>query len=141
MSVVAFECHLKFNSLCRESYWKGQLSTIDHLVLISSDDLFSILNILFTFVKKQSALTRRSTVLSLPLQLVFLGLNFKVVKFECPWNIKVNISLAFYKWLTNIQWPYSQHFIYSKLKDGPNKLERCITLCLKVLSGTNNVAY
>jgi len=51
----------------------GRLSTVDLLALTSLDQLISILKILFTFVAKQATLMRRSTVLSLPLQLVFPG--------------------------------------------------------------------
>jgi hypothetical protein len=46
---------------------------VDLLVLTSLDQLIFILKILFTFDTKQAILIRRSTVLSLPLQLVFLG--------------------------------------------------------------------
>jgi hypothetical protein len=44
---------------------------VDLLVLPSLDQLIFIMEILFTFVIKQAALMRRSTILSLPLQLVF----------------------------------------------------------------------
>ncbi len=55
-----------------KAYWRGRLSTVDLLVLTSLDQLLFILKILFTYVTKQAAtLMRRSTVLSLPLQLVF----------------------------------------------------------------------
>ncbi len=54
-------------------YWRGRLSTVDLLVLTSLDQLIFILKILFTFITKQLTLLRRSTVLCLPLQLVFPG--------------------------------------------------------------------
>jgi hypothetical protein len=49
------------------SYWKGRLGTVDLRV----DQLLFIMKISFTFFTKQTALMRRSTVLSLPPQLVF----------------------------------------------------------------------
>jgi hypothetical protein len=49
------------------------ISTVDLLALISLDQLLFILKILFTYVTQQATLMRRSTVLSLPLQLVFPG--------------------------------------------------------------------
>ncbi len=53
-------------------YWSGRLSTVDLLVLTSLDQLILLLKILFIFFfTKQATLMRRSTVLSLPFQLVF----------------------------------------------------------------------
>jgi hypothetical protein len=50
------------------------LSTVDLLVLTSSDQLLWILPTLFSFFfTKQATLTRRSTVLSLSLQLGFVA--------------------------------------------------------------------
>jgi hypothetical protein len=54
----------------------GRLSTIDLLVLTSLDQLICNLKILFTFFTQQPTLTRRSTVLSLPIQMVFPGPNY-----------------------------------------------------------------
>jgi hypothetical protein len=51
--------------------WKGRLSTVDLLVITSLDKLHLILKTLFTFLQKRATLMRRSTVLSLLLQLVF----------------------------------------------------------------------
>jgi hypothetical protein len=56
-----------------KSYWGGRLSTVDLLVLTSLCQLVFILKILFSFFTKQATLMRSSTVLSLPLSLVFLG--------------------------------------------------------------------
>ncbi len=53
--------------------WKGRISTVDFLLLTSLVQLIFILKILFTFAKKEDCSKRRSTVLSLSLQLVFLG--------------------------------------------------------------------
>ncbi len=52
---------------------KGRLSTVDLLVLTSLDQVIFIMKILFNFVTKQTTLMRRSTVLSVPTQLVFPG--------------------------------------------------------------------
>jgi hypothetical protein len=49
----------------------GRLSTVNLLVLTCLGQLLLILKILFTFLTKQAALMRRSTVLSLAPQLVF----------------------------------------------------------------------
>ncbi len=57
--------------LTREPLLKGMLSTVDLLVLTSLHKLLFILEKLFTFSTQQATLTRRSTVLSLPLQFVF----------------------------------------------------------------------
>ncbi len=54
-------------------YRRGQISTVDLLVLTSFDKLLYILKILFSYFTKQVTPIRRSTVLSLPLQLVFPG--------------------------------------------------------------------
>jgi hypothetical protein len=49
------------------------LSTVDLLVLTRLDQLLFTLNILLTSFTKQATLMRKSTVLSLPPYLVFLG--------------------------------------------------------------------
>ncbi len=49
------------------------MSTVDLLVLTSLDKLLFILKILFAFFTKQATFMRRSTVLSIHLQLVFPG--------------------------------------------------------------------
>ncbi len=51
--------------------WKERPSTGDLLILTSLDQLVLILQTFFTFLTKWATLMRRSTVLSLPLQLVF----------------------------------------------------------------------
>ncbi len=61
--------------LSREPYWRGQQSTVDLLVLTSLVQQFLIVQTLFTFLTKQATLMRRSTVLSLPFQLVFPDLG------------------------------------------------------------------
>ncbi len=52
---------------------RERLSTVDLLVLTSSDQLIFTLKISFAFVTKQATLRRRSSVLSRPLQLAFPG--------------------------------------------------------------------
>ncbi len=59
-----------------KSYRKGRLSTVDLLVLVSLNQLLSILKVLFTFFTKQPALMRRSIVQSLPPWLVFPGSSY-----------------------------------------------------------------
>jgi hypothetical protein len=54
-------------------YWRGRLSTVDLLALTSLDQLLFIMQTLCTFLQNKATLMRRSTVPSLPLQLVFLG--------------------------------------------------------------------
>jgi hypothetical protein len=50
---------------------RGKLSTVDLLVLTCLDQLIVIMKILFPFFTKRATLMRRSTVLSLPHNLVF----------------------------------------------------------------------
>ncbi len=55
-----------------KSYWRGRVSLVDiHVRQFSLDQLLFILKLLFTIFIKQATLMRRSTVLSLSLQLVF----------------------------------------------------------------------
>ncbi len=61
-------------SLSKEVLLKGRLSMVDLLVLSSLDQLLFIMKILFRCFTKQATLLRRSTVPSLPPQLVFPGL-------------------------------------------------------------------
>ncbi len=56
----------------REPLLRGKLSTVDLLVPTTSDRLLLMIQNLLTFYKT-SYLLRRSTVLNLPLQLVFPG--------------------------------------------------------------------
>ncbi len=56
-----------------KSYWRGRLSTVDLLELTSLDQLLFIMEILFRCFTKHATLSWRSTVLSLPLKLVFLA--------------------------------------------------------------------
>jgi hypothetical protein len=55
-------------------YWSGSFGTIDLLVPTSLDQLLFILQTLLTFLQKRATFMRRSTVLCLPLQLVFPAL-------------------------------------------------------------------
>ncbi len=76
---------VKFNDTCCRRMTSGQpgnpysevkLSTVDLLVLSSLDQLLFQLKILFIFVKNQATVMWRSSVLSLPLQIVFPGPTF-----------------------------------------------------------------
>jgi hypothetical protein len=76
----------KLDHLSREALMEGgRLSAIDLLVLTIL--LLFILKRLFNYVTKQATLMRRSTVLSIPLQLVFTGLSlasiYSLVKYLC----------------------------------------------------------
>jgi hypothetical protein len=52
-------------------YWRGRISTVDLFVLNSLDQLLFTLKLYLSIFTKQPIIMRRSTVLSLPLQLVF----------------------------------------------------------------------
>jgi hypothetical protein len=69
-----------------KSFWRGRLSTVDLLLLFSSDQLYFMLKILFTSFARQAALIRRSTVLSLSPQLVFPDLH-KGPNTEISWKL------------------------------------------------------
>ncbi len=56
----------------RNPYWGGRISTMDLLVLITSDQL-AFTEKMVSFLHKQAMLRRRSTVLSHPHQLEFPG--------------------------------------------------------------------
>ncbi len=62
-------------------YRMGRLSTVDLLVLTSLDQLI-VYCILLTFVTKQDTLMRRSTLLSFPVELVFLGRTYECTRVE-----------------------------------------------------------
>ncbi len=70
-------CHLFFSILeipCTGNpHWMGRLRTVDILLLTSLDRLIFKFKISSTFVIKQAISMRRSTVLSLPLQVVLLA--------------------------------------------------------------------
>jgi hypothetical protein len=53
-----------------------RLTTVDLLVLTSLDQVHLYLQLLFNFFSKQANFMRRSTVLNLPLQLVFPGFRY-----------------------------------------------------------------
>jgi len=61
----------------------GRLNTVDLQVLTSLNQLGLIMQTFFTFYK-QTNLRRRSTVLSLPLQIVFFGYFYQLSR---RWNI------------------------------------------------------
>jgi hypothetical protein len=95
-----------------KSYWRRGLNTTDLLVLTSLDQLLFILKILFMYLTKQATLSRRSTVLSLPCQLVFPGSCFYFPKrggglFQSFGHIK------WYFWMS----PYSQMTLFQSCKN------------------------
>ncbi len=66
-------------------YWRERISAVDILALISLDQLLFILKILFTYVTQQATLMWTSTVMSLPLQLVFPGRTIPAAQY-CVWT-------------------------------------------------------
>jgi hypothetical protein len=66
-----------------KSYCGMRLSTVDLLVLTRLDQLVFKLKILFSFFTKQAALMWRSTVLSLPPQLVFPAQGIWLLLKDC----------------------------------------------------------
>jgi len=60
-----------------KSHWRGKLSTVDLLVLISLEQLLLLWKYYLLIFTKQATLMRRSTVLSLPPLLVFPALTMK----------------------------------------------------------------
>ena len=72
-------------------YWRGKLSTVHLLVLISLDLLLFILKMLYTLFTKQATLMKGSVVLSLPPQLVFPAKMFLYCQ-SFPLNGELHIS-------------------------------------------------
>jgi hypothetical protein len=60
----------------RETLMKGRLSTVGLLVPTNLYQMLFLLKILFAFGTKRATLMRRSTVLSLPIQLVFPAFTY-----------------------------------------------------------------
>jgi hypothetical protein len=75
-------------------YLRGRISTVDLLVLISSDGLILKLKILFNLVTKQGILMRRSTVLSLALQLGYPCFQDTISVFESVVMLENEIMVA-----------------------------------------------
>ncbi len=93
-----------------KSHWRGRLSTVDLLVLTSSNQLLLILKLLFTFFTKDATLMRRSTVLSLNPQLIFPGQGFESIlakqgKTFSPQNRVFQIPPLQKRPLTSKKWP------------------------------------
>jgi hypothetical protein len=81
-------CHCKYHNIlgiaklsAGNPYWRGRLNTVDFLVRISLDWL--LLKLQTFFITKQATLMRRSSVPSLPLQLVFRALPMPIVTTLC----------------------------------------------------------
>ncbi len=77
-------------SSARNPRWRGRLSTVDLLVLTSLDQLLLMMQTLFTFFTKQATLMRNLTMLSLPLQWVFLVLSLPPSGFRGLIELKVS---------------------------------------------------
>ncbi len=108
--------------------WGGSLSTIDLLVLTSKDQSF-LLKILFVLYTNQLSLLRRSTVLSLTIQLVFLdqdnrlihlivySLQFTVYSLQCTgYRLQFTVDtlqLTLYSWHFTV---YSLQFTVYKIQ-------------------------
>jgi hypothetical protein len=60
------------------------ISTVDLLVLTISDQLLSMLKILFFFFKKQDILTRTSPMVSLSIQYGFPGQGMELYELRIP---------------------------------------------------------
>jgi hypothetical protein len=65
----------------------GNGHLVDLLVLTSLDQLIFVLKCLIIFVTKQSPFMRRSTVLSLSLQLVFRGPRHSFIEISGRYNL------------------------------------------------------
>ncbi len=94
-------------------YWRGTLSAVDPRVLTSLDQLVFISKMmLITFVTKQVTLMRKSTVLSLPLLLVFPATtNPFVPTLNCWFRIN-NLGVINRKEVTQISFNLSFLFLF-----------------------------
>jgi hypothetical protein len=84
LSEVSFfsqKCHLYDANKPGSPYCRGRLSTTGLLVLTIIDLLLFLLNLLLSFCTKQATFMWWSTVLSLPLQLVFpVACTIKIIR-------------------------------------------------------------
>ncbi len=94
--------------------------------------LFAIMKILFAYVTKQASLMRRSTVLSLPLRLAIPGLSVYHFLSTVTQSLETE---------SKQQWPYSQHSISLKPKNGSCNLECSYLGNLSSLTLYNSPAY
>jgi hypothetical protein len=93
---VLYQITLKVLSSGSELLTKGEgLVHLTSLYVTNMDQLILILKILFTFITKQATFTRRSTVLRLPLKLVFLasGVCITAVIDTAPWSASWFVSV------------------------------------------------
>ena len=107
-----------------KSYWRGRLSTVGLLVLTSLDEFLFVLKISFTFLAKQAGLMRRSTVLSLPPQLVFPGLSIPECPsvFSTPSSPSVSGTVQTKKWCSGLVYtPVSTFFISGCFHSGKKR--------------------
>ncbi len=85
-----------WNKQTRKPYWRESICTVDLRVLSSLYWLLFILQTYFTFFTKQATRMRRSTVLSLPLQLIFL-----IIK--SPFKTSLLYLLGLWGWVAKIK--------------------------------------
>ncbi len=97
-------------------------STVDLLVLISWYQLLLIKQLLFTFLQNQAALMRRSTVLSLPLQLVFPG-----------WSYQQSVHLNMKSMILLLKSSYTKTFFHYSLSPGVSRSSWTQTLDYRML--------
>ncbi len=84
----------------RNSYWRGRLRTVGLHVLTSLDQLIFTMKILCTFWAKQATLMRRSTVPSLPVQLVFPGESFILKSLATAYFLQCHFKCRHFRLLT-----------------------------------------
>ncbi len=92
-----------------KSYWRERLSTVDLLVLTSSDLLLLYWKYYFLSLTNQATLMRRSTVLSLPPLLVFHALMYFSYSGEeilVNYNYSVSLAPEWYKdlWFRHLRY-------------------------------------
>jgi hypothetical protein len=99
-------------------YWRGKLGTVDLLVQPNLDQLLLILKTFFVLFTKQATLTRKSTVLTLPLQLVFPALPVSLDCFPLKSLFVSRQNGKLTKWLYLFILP-SFYFILAFIKKKP----------------------
>ncbi len=80
-SLNSLKCLTNLHPQSGKPYWRGRISTVDLLVLISLD----VLLLIFTYITNQAFLIRRRTVLSLLHQLVFPA-PILTARRDCAYN-------------------------------------------------------
>jgi hypothetical protein len=75
--------HFVFHQKTRNPCWRGWSTTVNLRVLTSLNHLIFKLKMLFSFVTNEGILMRRSIVLILPFQLVFLAKKLLILSQRC----------------------------------------------------------